>query len=119
MECGGFVHLGLGELGLVCWWSLAWDCCMVFVGGCGWLPWTQVIVCYFVTMVAPCACSGHSVAACWIRASVGRVVAVCSCCFGCMQEACACFVAARWVVFASDVHCVVVFVEMDARYCGF
>ena len=49
---------------------------------------------------------------------MGGVVAVCSCCFGCMWGAYACFMAAQWVVFLSDVHCVMVSVEMDARDCG-
>ena len=52
---------------------------------------------------------------------MGGVVAARSCCFGCMGGGggCTCFVAARWVVFVSDAHCVVVSVEMDGRDCGF
>ena len=53
------------------------------------------------------------------RASVGGVVAVCGCCLGCMWGACGYFVAAWWVVFASDLHCVVVSIEMMPGIVGF
>ena len=50
---------------------------------------------------------------------MGEVVAFCGCCLGCMWGACACFVAAWWVTFASDLHCVVVSIEMMSGILGF
>ena len=70
-------------------------------------------VCLAVDILWHFLCGGLS--ACWIPALAGFggwVVAVCGCCLGCMWGACACFVAAWWVVFASDLHCVVVSIEM-------
>ena len=94
-------------------------------------------MCYFVAMVAPCALQltfcdifcvvGYRRAGfeLW-RASVGKVVAVRGCCLGCMcvcvwgggGEACACFMAAWWVVFASGLHCMVVPIEMMPGILG-
>ena len=87
-------------------------------------------MCYFVAMVAPCPlrltfCSISCVVGCrcagfelW-RASVGGVVAICGCCFGCMWGYCACLVATWWVVIVSDLHCVVVSIEMIPGILGF
>ena len=50
---------------------------------------------------------------------MGGVVAICGCCLGCVWGACECFVAAWWVVFASDLHCVVVSIEMMPGIVGF
>ena len=55
----------------------------------------RLLKCYFVAMVAPCAlqwtfCGISCMVDCrdagfeLCRASVGGIVAVCSCCFGCM-----------------------------------
>ena len=87
-------------------------------------------MCCFVATVAPCAlrltfCGISCVVGCWRAgfelwwAFVGGVVEVCGCSLGCMWGACACFVAAWWVAFASDLHCVVVSIEMMPGILGF
>ena len=125
--CAGGPWHGGGGGGVA--WCFWWVRVIAMVTRCYEL---RLPMCYFVAMVASCAlrwtlwhffCGGLS--ACWILALAGFGG------WGCCGlqlllwvhvgggGGCACFVAARRLLFASDMHCVVVYVEMDARDCGF